>query len=219
MRGFSSLMLASHLAVLGLVFPLNSPARRLVTENVGAQITPEDLTVDLTLENLGEEYQVIPSTEPHGGRSASQLTLKVGIHLQNTSAEYVMSLDPGCLRVVKKVVFPEPLVGPIQEPIDIFESPEPLTPCASGWPPRKVIRVMPGESYEITEQLKFKIADKFSADFSESISPGVYYLQLTMAFARSWGTGKQTNTVWFEGAMQAPLMKFKVSGKPKRRQT
>jgi len=225
MRAFSSLMLVSYVLVLGLNFPLNSSGRPLEKQNVGAESAPKelkDLTVDLTLENLGEKYEPIPSNKPHGSRSVLQLTLKVGIRLQDTSAEHAIELDPSCFRVVKRSVFREPLVGPIGESGDIFAEPQrpPFDVCDLE-PHPKVVRVMPDKSYEVTEQLKFKVIDSPAVDLSESINPGVYYLQYTITLARRWDMGKQVlpASPWDTSPMDTALLKFTVVDRSKRRQT
>jgi hypothetical protein len=194
------------------------------TQNVGAQIFAENLTVDLALENLGEKYEIIPSNEPYGSRSVLQLTLKVGIRLQNISAEHVVLLDPSC-GVVKKSVLREPLVGPIGESGDILAEPQipqmsPFGGCELG-PHPKVVKLMPGKSYEFTEELKFKVIDSLAVDLSESINPGVYYLQFTIELTRIWEMNKQVLPTFplYVSRMDTALMKFTVKGKPRRKQT
>jgi hypothetical protein len=126
-------------------------------------------------------------------------------------------LDKNCFRLVKRVVFPEPLVGPIEAPNYTFttENP-PVYRCRNLGPPREIAKVMPGRSYEITEQLKFKVLDDSPADLSESLNPGVYYLQLTMVLARTWDIEKQTIVGWDVGPIDSALLKFTVKGRPKK---
>ena len=216
MRWFCSWTLTSYLVLLGVAFQSVPSAEHPANEDLHLQTIPEWQLQKLTLLKLGETYQTIPLSKTAEGRAQLEFTLKVRIRLENISRNHILALDPSCFRLVRRVVFPEPLVGPVEAPNDVFASGNRFVDaCKNLGAPRKIVRVMPGKSYETTEQLKFKVLDDSPADLSESLNPGVYYLQVTIVSARNWDIDKQTIVGFVVGPIESTLLKFAVRGKPR----
>lgn len=215
--------MALYLFLLGLASPLTQVSQHPPEENH----SPQEIFVaelqNLTIVNLGETYQSLPSRNLAGGHPRSQLILKVGIRLKNISSDHVMTLDTDCFRMVGKLVFPEPLVGPVEAPDDFPSTPDSLAGHCRDFPlNHKLVRVMPGKSYEAITQLKFEVVDGVAADPPQSVNPGVYFLQARIAITQNWIVDKQEQrgqvTPWNSGPVDTEPMKFTVKGKSKRRQ-
>jgi hypothetical protein len=215
MRGFCSWVLVAHSILSGFAFQSPSP-KHPANEEFSSQGIPESQLLRLELVNLAETYQAIPSTETADGSSQIQFKLKVKIRLRNISSDKVLALDMGCFRLVKTVVFPEPPVGPIEAPNDVFATQNGLVdPCKNLGPPQKIVKVIPGKSYETTAQLRFKVLEDSPEDFYKSLNPGVHYLQVTIVSARNWDIEKQTIVGFIVGPIESTVMRFVVKGKPK----
>jgi hypothetical protein len=216
MRQFCSWVLAVHSILFGVPAQSVPSSKYPTNEEFRSQGIPESQLLRLELMNLSETYQAIPSAETVDGSSQVQFKLKVKLRLRNISSDKVLALDLGCFRLVKTVVFPEPLVGPIEAPNDIFATENGLVdPCKNLGPPRKIARVIPGKSYETTEQLRFKVLNDSPADFSHSLNPGVHYLQVTIVAARNWDIEKQTIVGFTVGPIESTVLRFVVKGKPR----
>jgi hypothetical protein len=214
MRGCYSCALASCL-IFGVAFQSPPSTQTPTSEGSRSQIISEWQLQKLDLVNLGQSYETIPFAKAAGDGSQLQFTLKFRVRLQNISKNHILALDTNCFRLVKTVVFPEPLVGATELPKRAFTTNVPVDACKNLGLPRKIVRVMPGESYEMTEQLKFAVLDDSPADLSESINPGVYYLLATIILARNWDIDKQTVDDFFVSSIDSSPMKFTVNGKPK----
>lgn len=215
MHRVCSLTLPWYFILPGLVLQLTPAPQHAIEGNAGAQEISVSQLEKLTLVNLGESYRTIPSENRAGRKEQRELTLKVGIRIQNISSGYVMALNANCFGMVNRMVFPEPVVGPI-EGNDQFPAPDGSIESCGGTV--KVVRVMPGKSYAVTKVLKFTVLDDVPSDFRDLVNPGVNYLQGRILVAQSWEIEKQSMPMWFEGMIDTELMRFTVKGKTKRRQ-
>jgi hypothetical protein len=215
MSWFCSFALTSYVILLGVAFQSVPSSAHPANEDFRSQTVPDWQLQKLTLVNLGETYETISSTKTAEGRSHVQLTLKVGIRLQNISGNHVLAVGTDCFRLVKTLVIPEPLVGPVEEPGGVLTTPwNPVEHCKNLGLPRQFLKVMPGESYTVTEQLKFVVLNDAPADLPQSLNPGVYYLRATIEMARSWDLDKPNKSVnWFVSTTDTAPMKFTVTAK------
>jgi hypothetical protein len=140
-----------------------------------------------------------------------------GFSKSNVSRDYVMVLDANCFGLVNYQVFPEPVVGPVEAPSE-YPSPDgSVEGCGRTDSLSKVIRVMPGKSYEFTKELRFEVLDDVPSDYHGSVNPGVWYLQVMIVAAQSWDMGKQGTSLWGVGPKESGLLRFEVNGKAKPR--
>ncbi len=221
MQRFSALGMPLHLFLLGLVFPFPLLSQHPPEEDQNQQGIPVAQLEELTLVNLAETYHSLPSRNSVGGQRRSKLTLKVGIRLKNTSKDYVMSLDPNCFRMLSKLVFRESLVGSIQTPYEFSSTPDGSVGRCQKFGPRKMVRVMPGKSYQVATELEFDVFDDVLAERPDSLNPGPYSVQIRMEVSRGWdfheGKRWSSSNVWWEGPMDSELMKFMVKYEAKQR--
>jgi hypothetical protein len=124
MSWFCSFTLTSYVILLGVAFQSVPSPRRPANEDFRSQTVPDWQLQKLPLVNLGETYQTIPSTKTAEGRSRVQLSLKIGIRLQNISGNHVLAVGTDCFRLVKTLVIPEPLVGRVEEAGGVLTTPE-----------------------------------------------------------------------------------------------
>lgn len=210
-----------YLYLLMLASPAVILPQQLPDANQGPVQIIDNRLEKLTLLNLGETYHALPRNIA-GAHARSKLTLKVGIRFRNISSNHVIDLDVTCFRIVGQLVFPEPLVGPFDVP-DEFPSPAEnhLELCFPDLKPHKVVRLMPGKSYEIKTRLTFDVIEDGPAEPPQSLNPGVYFLKVRMAVSQRWDVEKLKGpglpVVWSGDLRGSESMRFVVRSSRGRR--
>jgi len=219
-----SIYLFSGFSFLVMAVPLDSLSQTLVEADqsqVQVQVI-EAPTTRLSLVDRGMTYSNFAQADSGSKHTRTQVTLEVGDQFTNTSSNIVLSLDADCFRMVSKLVFAEPLVGPIEPPPQDSLNLEPIKNCPTSRA-KKVVSLSPGQSYEARTQLKFEVIDKGPAHLPRSLNPGVYFLQITMSTAVGFGVnddkGPRRISSWTVGYADSDLLRFVVEGKPTRRLT
>lgn len=199
------------------------PAVVLPQQLPGANQSPPPQIINynlekLTLLNLGETYHTLPRNIA-GVHARSQLTLNVGIRFRNISTNHVIDLDVHCFRILGQLVFPEPLVGPVDVP-DEFPSASERQICPHSTSNRAV-RLMPGKSYVLKTRLTFDVIEDGHEDPPRSLNLGVHFLRLRMFTSQRWDVEKLKRPglpdVWLGGLMGSEPMRFVVKSSRGRR--
>lgn len=212
-RGFFPLTLTLCLFLLGLTLIIASPARLPVEEYQSPQQCAFMPAMELTLLNWHETYHDFPTPNIADVRHRSQVTLTFVVRFKNITSERVLTLDTDCFRIVRKLVFAQPLVSPAEGALETDSTPDGSgVGCRSYLHPHAVT-LLPGESYETTRKLKFAIVDDV-VDHPHSLKPGSYFLQVTVATGVGWDVhdekGWRQIGSWVFGFIDSEPMRFIV---------
>jgi hypothetical protein len=157
--------------------------------------------------------------EPH-----SLLTLHLSLRFINQTNK-VVKLDTNCIRLFQRVVYDNPLVGPSEA---LLPPGERRAITLQGCPyaaDEKLLRLLPGESFETTQEVTFGVVSLGAFQPPVTLKPGGYFLQLSEL--TWWEIDGQDQTLKeerkkpgsFTGrVVSSELTRFVVKGKPVKRQ-
>ena len=179
----------------------------------------------LTLSINHETYTRIADLPEDAKKPHAQLVLDLRLRFTNQT-DKVVKLDTNCILWSETVIYDSPLVGP-SEPLGASApTAHALTDQACPYTAEeKLLRLLPGESFEATQRVKFRVVSPEAFDPPDTLKPGKYFLKLTettmweidgedLSLREKW---KQPG-VQIGRAVTSKLMSFVVKGKQIKRQ-
>ncbi len=176
----------------------------------------------ITLSIEHEKYSRMTDSSDKAGKPKVVLILDLRLHFTNQTDKNVM-VQANCILLYGTVIYDRPLVGP-SEPLNADGE---IAHTAHGCPyvtDERLLRVLPGESFEATQQVKFGVVTQGSFRPPDTLKPGEYFLKLTEL--TWWEIDGQDQNLKEERrkpgaligrAVNSELMGFVVEGKPIKR--
>jgi hypothetical protein len=180
----------------------------------------EPFRITLSIEH--ETYSRVADSSDKARKPNVGLILDLRLHFTNQTDKIVM-VDVNCILIYGTVIYDSPLVGP-SEPLNADGE---IADTVQGCPyvtDEKLLRLLPGESFEATQQVKFEVVTQDRFHPPDILEPGEYFLKLTeLTWWEIDGQDQNLKEKWKKPgaligrAVNSELMGFVVEGKPIKR--
>lgn len=179
---------------------------------------PFKLTLNIDDESYSRISDSVDSTkEPH-----VLLTLHLSLRFANQTNK-IVRLDTNCILFFQRVVYDNPLVGPSEALLPPGEKAIGVQGCPYV-PDEKLLRLLPGESFETTQEVTIGVVSVGAFHPPVTLKPGQYFLQLTeLTWWEIDGQDQDLKEKWRKPgasvgrAVTSEIMHFVVKGKPAKR--